>query len=1028
MKVSAIRMLGSALALSMMALLWRAPALAQGAATGSVSGTVRTTGGVAVGGASVAIRGIVSQATTTDAHGAYRFTSVPPGVYQLIVTKAGFFQSIGAVTVATGAAVTVDVALLAQSFTSLKTIAHVSTAGPGIAPINQSTAAINTISAQQFQDQGQTQVMKVLNETPGIIAWAAPGANNGADEDSPQVIQIRGALPYETESLIDGHPTTLGLTGTFDPHFLNPALLQDVEIVKGPGSMPTEINYAIGGTVNFITLEPTRRPEAMASIGADNWGGINTAFRITGSTPSNFLQYAFGYATDGAPGPMQNYQLPGSALFLVAGQNFTWKVNGQYIAQVPEGATLAGPVSYYRYAGETGYARFAEPVYVCCWGFNTDYDAKNELGKLRFNFGQTTSLTLSYLGGQNFGHTDNVGEAASYAPVGDLANSSFSSFAPPPGYTGSVPAGTPIPFDLSAFLPGFGNNEQSLYQAEFRTTFGQWTALARYFDADAIDYAYLDVPPTRFVFGGKTWGGLAVCPPGQNWNPANPSFPNCSGGSAPTTEFFNGQQATFSVANATNQSLTDSHERGESLQFSRAFGNGSDLELSADRSINGSTLFINIPTSGLPPYYSTPPGSSQQFLTESVRFGIFAAPQVYVKLADYAIQYSSHFSSNGGGLAPPVPGGTIPPAIWGNATRAYDAPRLALTWQPNADTSFRFATGWSIAPPFLSLLNGFPAPGEIINGIPTSGFDENLNNGNIAPETAFGSDIGVDKRFHESMFVSFDAYLENLRNMYLPSTFLINQDFAGTSSQPCPAIGLCPLYATETQNLGHARYEGVELSMGDIPISGLGFRLNFNMMRAYAYDLPPGFYCTTVPANKCTPYYYDTNLGILPNINFEATGIGANSLNAAAVPYSMGYGELNWRTIEGAYYEVGATYYGSNNSYSWPAFFVVSAGIREPLGSHLFVQLSGDNLTGAHDQLWTDQLGGIAAPLAPECVGKYGSPLATAEGASCSGLADLLGLKADTVVIPQTIPVNGMNYGPTSFRLQLIDYIGGGNP
>lgn len=195
-------------------------------------------------------------------------------------------------------------------------------------------------------------------------------------------------------------------------------------------------------------------------------------------------------------------------------------------------------------------------------------------------------------------------------------------------------------------------------------------------------------------------------------------------------------------------------------------------------------------------------------------------------------------------------------------------------------------------------------------------------------------------------------------------------------------------------------------------------------MRAYAYDLPRGFYCTTVPANKCTPFYYDTNLGVLPNINFEAGGIGFNSLNGAAVPYSMGYGELNFRTLRGAFYQLDATYFGSNNSYSWPAFFVLSAGVREPVGSHLFIQVTGDNLTGQHDQLWTDQLGGIAAPLAPECVGKYGSPLATAEGATCSGLANLLGLKSDTVVIPQTVPVNGENYGPMSFRLQLIDQIG----
>jgi outer membrane receptor protein involved in Fe transport len=364
------------------------------------------------------------------------------------------------------------------------------------------------------------------------------------------------------------------------------------------------------------------------------------------------------------------------------------------------------------------------------------------------------------------------------------------------------------------------------------------------------------------------------------------------------------------------------------------------------------------------------------------------------------------------------------PASWKTDTRGYNAPRAGFTWQPNDDTSWRFAVGWSIAPPYLALLSSpGTAPSENINAYPAGGYTQNLNNGDIAPETAFSYDIGLDQRFHRSMFVSVDAYLTNLRDMYLPSTFLINPNY---DPPGCPAIGDCPLYASQTQNVGHARYEGLELAVGEDPISGFGFRLQGDLMRAYVYDLPQGFYCTNVPANQCTPFNYDTNLGILPNINFQQGATGYNSVNGAAVPYSMGYAELNYRTLPGAFVRIGATYFGPNNPYSRPAFFVLSAGIREPLGSHLALQLTANNLNGVYDQLWANQEGGVPAVLAPECVGKYGGPAFFAVGTACTALVNSGAVPRSAVaVVPQEGLTDGSNYGPTTFELRLIEKIGG---
>lgn len=959
-----------------------APASAQTSNTGSISGTVTSSSGGPVAGAAVSLSGVVSRGTTTDAHGGYSFDQLPAGVYQIVVTKAGFFQSVFSVAVASAASVTSNLTLQVQSFTSLRTIAHVSTNAPGVAPLNQTTASIDTITSQEFLDQGQIQVSKVLNETPGIISWGSATANNGADEGTPQTVQIRGALPYETETLIDGHPTPLNILGSFNPLYLNPALLQNVEIVKGPGSMPTEINYAIGGTANFVTLEPTLTPQATLIAGVDRWGGVNTAIRFTGSTNSRFLQWAFGYATIGTPGPLDNYPIAGSTLNMIDSNLFSWKMDGKYMAFIPEsvGLNLAT-------AGVAGIGgiRFTDPVYVCCDYLNTGYNNRSELGKIRLNFSESTSFTLSYLGGQAFTDWGGV-MATQIQPVGNV-NQSFSIFSPSAGYTGSVASGTAIPFDLEAFVPDYETVQQNLYQGEFRTTIGDWTALARYFYGSSNDLIYFaDGPGGAFGFTGKAYGNVPLCPAGQNWNEFTDAFfPDCSGGSPPVMTNFNGQQVNFSDTGFIATTFEYDQLHGGSVEFDRPFDNGSNLTFSFDRSFHAAYEYFDEPVASPTgaAYYDLAPGAGQSFTTESLVYGLFAAPKVYLKIADYFVQYSSHFTDNGGGI-----GDLVGPADWKDSSHGFNAPRLGLTWQPDDDTSMRFAMGASIAPPYLSLLSSpGPLPQPNITGAPTY-YTEDLNNGNILPETSFGYDLGVDHRFMRSFFVSGDVYLTDLTDMYLPSTYQI-----GTY------LGL-PLYATQTENLAHARYEGVELAVGAVPATGFGFRLQADLMRAYAYNLPPGFYCAGVSASKCTYANYNTNLGIIAGANFAASGAGFNTVNTDAVPYAMGYGELNYRTGWGTYYNLGATYYGNNNAYSRPAFFVVSAAIREPVRPGTELELSADNLLNVYPDAWTNYFGGVPTPL-------------------IAPATDGLGLKEAGLG-----PTDGGNYGPTTFRFQIIQNLG----
>ena len=324
------------------------PAPSAGASpNGSISGAVTSADGVPIGNADVSLEGSEGRSKArTAADGSFTIPGVVPGFYTVVVTRSGFDTARQSdIVVVHGTTVDVKVALVQSSFSSLRVIGSVSTSANAKSQINTSTSSVSKISNQTFLDQGQPQIATILNQTPGIVTThvGANGASQGSDEE----VQIRGGLAYETESLIDGHPLSIGASGNYNPILLAPGMLQDIEVVKGPGAFPTEINGAINGTVNYRTLEPTRIPEQSVTIGSDQYGGVTTTLQATGSLRNHFIDYAFAYATNGTPGAFLNYPAPSSTTDFSYLGGAPYTINGRQIAQ---------PL--------TGFAGSATPQYV----------------------------------------------------------------------------------------------------------------------------------------------------------------------------------------------------------------------------------------------------------------------------------------------------------------------------------------------------------------------------------------------------------------------------------------------------------------------------------------------------------------------------------------------------------------------------------------------------------------------------------------------------------------------------------------
>jgi hypothetical protein len=893
------------------------PALAPSAttapvpATGTISGTVTDAQQHPAPGTAIAIIGPASTTRfVTDRSGAFVAPNLPPGLYRIDVTKSGFTPAEQTdIAVTAGSVVTARIQLQPALFSSIREIGRVSVSRNARNAISTSTASVATISADTAIQQGQTTVTRILDQTPGVSVgigsgFSGDGIANGASPLVTGIPSIRGGLPYETASLIDGHPISIGVYGTFNTAILSPYLLDDIEIVKGPGASAPNINYAIGGTENFRTLEPTHENHVSLDTGIDQFGGELLNFRATGSLGSGKLGYAFDYETNGTQGPDRGYD-PLDPLNLSTGALIDGRVacgNAKVAA-----AGTCFPSTVPTTTNFQAASNLTAPLVLCCPKIALDSNMRHELAKLRYNFTPSTSLTFSYLGGQLRG--------SSLAANLFLFPSYF--FGPPPGYASTLyPPGYPTFQNLQG--PSELDNNANLYQADFHTVIGPATVNARYYaSADNVanlQYGFGATPGSQ-TLTGALYGGV---PLGND--------------TAPT--IFTGQQGTVTLQNAYVGTRTYDVLHGFTVEadipsarnlYSVSFDHVHTASAGDTQSSFADTVLVY-------------PGSGQSFQTVMAR-GLFQlGDKLTATLSNYAISYTDTYTQDSG-------------ATFDTSTHAYDAPRLAFRYRPDSATSVRAATGFSIAPPYIDLLTNQSLPQP--DRTPPTSFTTG-NAGDVAPETAFGFDVGIDRLVADNV-VSADVYQTTLRNQFLSTTELTGT-YTAPAGNPYGAIGSYPLYTTQTRNLGHSRYEGVELTLHKSPAFGPGYRLQGYLQHDYAYDLPAGFYDTASGKNTA-------NLGIFPNENFQSSGQGYNAQGQSRIPYSGGYGELNYTLHSKAFFLIGATYYGSNNAYDRPAFAVVNASFMQPLTKQLSLQLAGSNLTNAYSDFQYNIYGGVPTPL-----------------------------------------------------------------
>ncbi len=211
------------------------PALAQ--TTGDIEGRVLDGNGAPLPGVSIEVKSPALQggrAQVTDAQGRYRFPAVPPGVYSITGSLAGFAKSERtSIRVNLGATASINITMQV----SLKEEVVVT----GEAPVVDTTKSV--IGAATSQETIQRLPLG-RNFTSIATTVAGTGTSAGGG------ITVYGATGLENQYIIDGVNTT-GVKIGDQGKQMNSEFVQEVEIKTG--GYEAEFSRALGGVINVVT-------------------------------------------------------------------------------------------------------------------------------------------------------------------------------------------------------------------------------------------------------------------------------------------------------------------------------------------------------------------------------------------------------------------------------------------------------------------------------------------------------------------------------------------------------------------------------------------------------------------------------------------------------------------------------------------------------------------------------------------------------------------------------------------------------
>ncbi|GAC1586857.1 MAG: hypothetical protein NVS3B28_10930 [Candidatus Velthaea sp.] len=872
------------------------------AASGALTGSVKTAAGAPLADARVTGVGPATVSTTSDAQGAFTLV-LPPGIYEISVTHGGFQPtSLNDIAVLAGGAQPLTVTLSEQSLSSLRTIGRASaTARGGPSTINTGAATSTFVTAQTFADLANPQINDVLQRIPEVTVQ-----HMGSQQDTS--IIVGGLQPYETQVLIDGHPIALGQYGVWLSHFFPNYLVGGVETQSGPGNTTPFANIAVGGTVNMLTPTFTQRPTAEFTTGMDSYRSSYSNIVATGSEKK--LAYVVAAGTAGSNGPY-------------------FKKQGC--------AVLEDPATNANSPNSSGIVQF-------CDDMSGSLFTRAEMLKLNYRFTPTSSFELGY-----------VGSFGGYSPQGSAWGNALGPttiercMAPPNDLQCTSPQNQNlVGKNITAYswYPGTQiTNTQQLFTGQFRTSIGSNTLLVRpylgsiqpesYDGTNEGGYASFFGPaPGASNYPGPPSLGPGVPIPGTGLaKPNGFEAPYSAGGACPIGSIY-----SFSQINSPKNTIVSLNGQEQCFQYPYTFYEKDKLYgstfslihpfgesfLNFTYDFHGQSTFAyaNAPSN------VTVPFSANRFSTFSLTGDLRMVRNLAIDFGLYTTLWSVTGSqAQLDATGTPLVNSVGDPVITGlHRTVSRFDPHVALVFRPHANDSYRAAWGTSETFPFVGDVSGTAAYQPFAQSAPLYSlgiFTE--KNPNLRPEYSSAFDVGADHRFRNGSVLSGDVQYTVVHDVFQQLTLAKNTTFQGQNG----VLGIfLPI------NVARLRSELVTLKYAFAPRSGVGYSLALAADRSVldgiplaAYNDSPGF-----PVN---------------NVQLCGNGLFTPGL-ATCVPYLKAYGHLSFTSKRGDYAGLGIDYEGKNNSYYQPPFAQLDLTLRHPLTPRLELQASVENLLNSN--------------------------------------------------------------------------------
>lgn len=250
-----------------------------------VTGSVLADDGTPISGAAVTLsRQGQSVTAHTDAQGRFTVRVPSAGTYAVRAVAPGFAPLGERTASIEGGAPTLTLNLARATTNSLTVIGRVrASAGD---TVSTASAPSLTLSAQAAAASGATAVSSMVWDQLS----ATPVIPLGGGSNATQAFALRGPDPTETLVDIDGHQVNNGNTGDFDLSLMDPAALQDVQLVYGIAPSSLVGPNTIGGAINIQTLQPTLATHGLLRLFGGSYGSYGATAQASGSDGR------FGYA------------------------------------------------------------------------------------------------------------------------------------------------------------------------------------------------------------------------------------------------------------------------------------------------------------------------------------------------------------------------------------------------------------------------------------------------------------------------------------------------------------------------------------------------------------------------------------------------------------------------------------------------------------------------------------------------------------------------------------------------------------